>query len=229
MRRLGPELDLPTRLGISGVAGRGGDDGAGRAVPARVVIVQVTVAGSHGQFGQVVDQQGQHRLSLGVAEAAVELEQPRSVGGEHQPGVEHADVGRADGREVVDHWLDERCRQQVRVVGDRRRGVGAHAARVRAGVALADALVILRHRQGAGHLAVAQRHQAALRSGQPLLEHDWALGHQLVDRGDGLVITVGHDHALTGGEAVELDHHWLGEATPPGDCFVGRGGEVERG
>ena len=60
-------------------------------------------------------------------------------------------------------------------------------------------------------------------------DDDRALGHQFVDRGDRLVITIGHDDALAGGEAVELHHHRLAECAPPLERFVGRGGEVERG
>ena len=66
------------------------------------------MAAGQGDVGEVAVEQRQHRLRLGIAEAAVELEQPRAVGGEHQPGVEHADVRRAGGGEVVEHRLDER-------------------------------------------------------------------------------------------------------------------------
>ena len=67
-----------------------------------------------------------------------------------KPGVQHADVRRARRGEVVDDRLDELRRQLVGVVAGRRRRVGAHAAGVRAGVALADALVVLGDRQRTG-------------------------------------------------------------------------------
>ena len=39
---------------------------------------------------EVALEQRQDRLGLGVAEADVELEHPRAVGGQHQPGVQAA-------------------------------------------------------------------------------------------------------------------------------------------
>ena len=54
-------------------------------------------------------QQRQHGLGLGVAEADVVLDEPGPVGGQHQAGVEHADVRRAGGGEVVEHRLHERA------------------------------------------------------------------------------------------------------------------------
>ncbi len=115
-----------------------------------------------------VSSSGSTRLGLGVAEAAVELEQPGPVGGEDQPGVQHADVRRAGGGEVVDDRLHERLAvsSSAGSSGDRRRGVGAHAAGVGPGVALADALVVLGERQRHGRAAVAEREQRALRAGR---------------------------------------------------------------
>src|SRR5690606_24653953 len=86
------------------------------------------------------------RLGFGIAEAAVELDDlGRAAAVDHQTGVEetgvdvafggHATHGRPD--DLVHHPLVDR-------IGDHgRRGVGAHAAGVGAGVAVADALVIL--------------------------------------------------------------------------------------
>ena len=48
--------------------------------------------------GEIRAQQRQDGLRLGVAEPAVVLEEAWTVGGEHQPGVEHADVRRAGRR-----------------------------------------------------------------------------------------------------------------------------------
>ena len=44
--------------------------------------------------GQVAVEERQHDLRLGVAEAGVELEHHRSIGGQHQAGVQHAAVGK---------------------------------------------------------------------------------------------------------------------------------------
>ena len=51
---------------------------------------------------------GSERLRLRVAEAAVELEHPRAVGGQHQAGEEHADERRAARGELVEHGLVDR-------------------------------------------------------------------------------------------------------------------------
>ena len=98
---------------------------------------------------EVALQTGQDRLGLGVAEAAVELEHFRSVRRQHQPGEEHADERRAAPRELLDdrlvNLLDE-LRDLVRTHSGNGRE-GAHAAGVRAGVAVADPLEVLRRRE----------------------------------------------------------------------------------
>ena len=59
---------------------------------------------------QVVLEPQQERLRLGVAEAGVELEHPRPVGGQHQAGVEDADerpvLGREPGQRRPHHALE---------------------------------------------------------------------------------------------------------------------------
>ena len=172
------------------------------------------------QLGQVAVEQRQDRLCLGVTEAAVELEQLRAVLGEHEAGVQHADVRGALGGEVIDHGLDELRGQRVGVVPGGCRRVRAHAAGVRAGVAVEDALVVLGDRQRPSDRAVAQGDQAALGPGESLLEHDRALRGELADGGIGLGGRGRHDHALAGGQTVELhDHGQLGVA-PPADGVV---------
>mgnify|MGYP003829847287 CR=1 FL=1 len=114
----------------------------------------------------------------------------------------------------------------IGVVRNRRGSVGAHAAGVGAGVAIADALVILRHRERTSDCAVAQRHQAALWATEPLLEHDRPLCHQFANGGFGRGVEIwafGHDDALAGCQAVELDDHRLAELAPPGDGLLGIG------
>ena len=81
----------------------------------------------HGQreLGEVGLDQGQHGLGLGIAEADVVLDQSRPVGGQHQPGVEHADVRRAGGGEVVERPAGRTSRAA------RRRRTGSAPARTR--------------------------------------------------------------------------------------------------
>ena len=105
-----------------GVAGGGGDDGAGGAVgDVDGDVGEAALGRGEGEGGEVRAQQRQDRLGLRVAEADVVLDEARAVGGQHQPGVEHADVRRAGGGEVVEDRLDERRHQLVGRVRNRRR------------------------------------------------------------------------------------------------------------
>jgi hypothetical protein len=119
---------------------------------------------------------------------------------------------------VVEDRLHELGDQVVGVVRDRRRRVGAHAAGVRAGVALAEALVVLRERQGDGAHPVAQRdneHSGPLRRSS-------SRNGPVVARIASIVAasSVGNGHTLAGGEPVELDDDGTVEVAPPGDGGV---------
>ena len=98
------------------------------------------------------------------------------------------------------------------VVEPRHRRVGAHAARVGARVAVADALEVLRGGERPRRLAVAEREQRDLLADQQLLDHDRAPG--LAERpadeagldGGQRALAIGADgDALAGREAVGLD------------------------
>ena len=54
---------------------------------------------------EVALEQRQDRLGLGIAEADVELEDARPVGGQHQPGVQAAAEARAAPLELGEHRL----------------------------------------------------------------------------------------------------------------------------
>ena len=144
-------------------------------------------------------EQRQHGLRLGVAEAAVVLDQARAVGGQHQPGVEHADVRRAGGGEVVERPAARTSpRSSSASYGDRRRRVGAHPAGVRAGVALADALVVLGERQGARRCG--RRTARAASTPGPSSAPRARTGRRAVARiaALGLGVVGGHGDALAG-------------------------------
>jgi hypothetical protein len=162
---------------------------------------------------QVGAQPRQQCLRLRVAEADVELDHARTVGGQHQAAVEDAVKRRA----AVAHQLDDRLvdrRHQLRGalrvdLGDRR--VGAHAAGVGSLVAVEDPLVIAggRHRDRA--LTIAEREQRELLALEVLLDDDRLRAEAMLDEEGferrarrGLV---GGDHdALAGGQAVGLQH-----------------------
>ena len=103
-------------------------------------------------------------------------------------------------------WTNVR-QQLVGVVRHRRRGVGAHPAGVRAGVALADALVVLGERQRPRRCVPS--HSASSEHSGPVSRSSSTNGPSVaVDRIAASVGVVGsgHDDALAGGQPVELDH-----------------------
>ena len=122
-------------------------------------------------------------------------------------------VGRAAAAQLVHDRLVHGQRQRVRgsrsIPGHRR--VAAHAAGVRALVAVEDPLVVLggRHRHGA--LAVAQGEQRQLLAVEELLEHharlaEAALTEERLDRLARLGLVLADDHALARGQHVGLEH-----------------------
>ncbi len=131
--------------------------------------------GGQQQLQQVRAQAWEHRLGLGVAEAHVELEHARAVGGEHQPRVEHA----VERRPALAHQVHDRLvhaggelAHAAGVEAGHRR-VGAHPARVGSLIAVEDALEVAGGRHRHGTHPVAQREQRQLLAHQQLL-HDCA-------------------------------------------------------
>ena len=156
-------------------------------------------------------------LGLGIAEAAVELDDLRiSVFIDHEAGVEEADVfaslacHSADGRgDDAGHDL------LIDVLGDDRgRGVGAHSAGVGAGVSVADALVVLAggHRQNID--AVGHDDEGGLLAVEVVLNDypgagaaELVAAQHVTGRAYRGLSVHGDNHALAGGESVSLDDH----------------------
>src|SRR3546814_20309053 len=93
----------------------------------------------------------------------------------------------------------------------RRRRIRAHAAVVGAGVAVADALVVLRGRHRQREAAVDHRDEAGFLAVEELFDHhararfaEGVAGEHVGYRGLGLGQGPRHDHALAGGQAVGL-------------------------
>ena len=87
------------------------------------------------------------------------------LGGQHQPGVEHARIGRARvGQRARRSGGRSRPSPALRAPGVKigGRAVGAHAAGIGAGIAVADALVVLRRAERDDGLAVDQGEEADL-------------------------------------------------------------------
>ncbi len=155
------------------------------------------------------------RLALGVAEPHVVLEHHRSVRREHQAAEQHPTE-----RCAASCHLAERRQHGAfhgvgdeRLGGDRHRRVCAHPARVRAGITVTDALVVLGAAEHQRIGACAQCEQRQLRTVESLLDHARAPGvaergarQVVVHRVGRFVAAAGHEHALARGEPVGLHH-----------------------
>ena len=124
-----------------GDRGVGRNAGADRSAPA---------AASARSDGEVASSRGSTTWASGSPKRTLYSSTFGPVGGEHEPGVEHAAVVDAAPAQLVERGLHERRRPAPRrrsspTAGDRR--VRAHAAGVGPGVAVADALEVLRRRQ----------------------------------------------------------------------------------
>ena len=163
---------------------------------------------------QLRPQQGHEGFAFGITEAAVELDHLGAAGGEHQSGIDHAavvDAPAAQGRQGgLQHTAAHRL--QARRIEQGRRGVGPHAAGVGAGVAFANALVVLGGRQQHQRAAISEGEHRHLRAAQRLLEHqrgprrpEAAVEH-LLDRRPCLLHIGRHGHPFAGGQSIGLHH-----------------------
>ena len=136
----------------------------------------VALRGSRQDLEEICVEQGHDRLRLGIAEAAVELENARAVRGQHESGVQQPDEGRATRRELGEnggvHRFDETPCLERSYTRDRR--VRTHAARVRPLVAVEGALEVLRGYQRQRVVPVADREERDLRAFEELLHDDVA-------------------------------------------------------
>ena len=149
--------------GSAGIASCGDDDAdTGVGAPAEDAVADAALDAGFEGFEEIAVQTHEHGLGLGVAEAAVELEDLRAAGGHHEAAVEDSGVGRALGGHAVDDGLrdvaDEPLAHVVIEEGGGR--VGAHASGVGAGIAIADALVVLGGDQGDNALAIAEAEES---------------------------------------------------------------------
>ena len=158
---------------------------------------------------------GQDRLRLRVAKAHVVFEQLGSARGQHDSGEQDAGERRTCRHHGRKRRLDDR-RADLRFERGgqaRRRGVSPHAAGVRAGVALADPLVVLRAAQPAVIEAVAQRKAADFFAGEEFFDHHPRPGRTEATREAGtngvfsLGSGLGDDHTLARRQTIGLDNH----------------------
>ena len=149
-------------------------------------------------------------LGLGVAEARVELEHARAVLGQHQAGEQAPHERRSAAGELSEHGLVDLFDQGVGALEPRHGSIGAHAAGIRAHVAVADALEVL---------CGAERHDAAPvgdSEERDLVALEQLLDDHLAAQGRGrpqpfvdLRLRPAHEDALARGQAVGLhDTGW---------------------
>jgi tRNA uridine 5-carboxymethylaminomethyl modification enzyme len=165
-------------------------------------------------------------LRFGIAQTDVEFERLGAVGGHHQAGVEEAgEVGRVHGgindgaKNLLGFGLGE----------DRGIAIGAHAAGVRASVAIEYGFVILRGRQGDDVAAVAERDEADFFAAEELFNHQAAL--ELAESGFGFGAVLRDHDAFSGGEAIGFEDDGEAEAVERGAGFgfIFGGGETGGG
>src|SRR5690606_17202045 len=198
---------------VSGVtAGSQHDAYAGSFVPLRVALVQLAVHGRLAQFNHVRFHAQHDRLGFRVAEAAVELDHfRRTVGVDHQAGVQEAFVRMTFGGHAVDGGVDHLVHDAlVHIRRDYRgRRIGTHAAGVGAGIAVAYPLVVLGGGHGQYVLAVHHHDERGFFAVQEFFHHHAAAGitegiacEHVADGVFGFFQGHGHDYAFTGGQAV---------------------------
>ena len=157
----------------------------------------------------------QHRLGLGIPEAAVPLDHLGTLGRQHEPAVEQPAEGPLRGGQRPHGGQEDRLDDaRAQLLVDQRRGrVGAHAAGVGTPVAVVGRLVVLGRGQQGDALAVAEGHHRHLGAEQPLLDDHPGAGlteptgpQHGPDRLARLLVRRGHHHPLARAEPVGLDH-----------------------
>ena len=154
------------------------------------------------------------------------------LGVDHQADKENAAIRAA----VLFHAFDGRRDDLVHHallhggIEDRRRRVGAHAASVGAGVAIANALVILSTGERDCGLAVAEGEEGGFLTVHELLDDERGGGcaelaaEHGVDFGFGFGLGFGNDDTLACGEAISLQH--IGRAIESIEIGFGFGGLI---
>ena len=181
-------------------------------------------------------------LGFGVAEAGVELEDHGAGGGDHDAAEEDSFEGGTFGGHAVDGALGDVGDEPLGELGGHEGvgGVGSHAAGVRAGVAFADALVVLGGGDRDGVGSVAEGEEGELVAGEKFFKDDFGFGcsgelsrEDAGGHGLGFDVRVADDDAFAGGEAAGLDDDGGAEAVElfvdlfkAGAEGVGRGGDV---
>ena len=158
------------------------------------------------------------------------------VGGEHQAEVEEPAIRQAFLAEACDGGFDDVVFDLVEdfLRNESAAGHRAHAAGVRAEVAVERAFVIPRRGEDEVLIVDDRGEHRDFRAGQALLdEHppraEAALRENLVEEGQRGRLVRANRHALAGGEAVELEHRRILAGDGGDGFFQGVGGRRPRG
>ena len=143
----------------------------------------------------------------------VELYYLDAVGSLHQAAVEHSAERAAlgyHGLRGAAHYVPV-GELTVRIVDERKPGIGAHSSGVGALVAVERALVVLGERHGIDARAVDEAHERELGAGEEVLDYDLALAEPALEQHHlqglfGLGLVLGYHDTLSGGEPVILEH-----------------------
>src|SRR5450759_4808829 len=154
------------------VAGREHDRHAGLLRDAQLYILERAVCNRAQRLEQVAFESRQDGLSLGIAEAYVELEHLQPVVCTHQTGVENPDKGVPAIGQLGQYGSVHLFEDDLDLIraDTRHRGVRAHAAGIRTLVAVVGTLEVLGRRQREGLLAGGQHQHRQLLAYEELLE-----------------------------------------------------------
>ena len=232
--------DHIAQIRLARIAGRCQHHAQGAApVPFGLHLVQPALDAGLDERAQRRSETAQDGLCFGVAQPAVEFQRVQAaVTADHQARIQKARERRALGRHAADGRQDDLAQRAGMDVGgdDRSRRIGAHAARVRALVAIEQPLVVLAGGQRQHVLAVGHHDEAGFLARQEGFHHHpgrigiagrlagqpagYALaargcllatagegvGQELVDGRMGLLDRLRHHHALAGRQPVGLHH-----------------------
>src|ERR1700686_1528405 len=216
--RIFEAADSLSRLVAPGIAAGGHHHTHGGIVrPFEIAIASASVDRSFHGLNQITFEPHQNRLRLGVAETAVEFEHHRAARSHHKPAIKNAFILRAFSFHAGNHRASDMVYEPIAhlFVDDSRRSVGAHTARIWPSVAFAGALMILGGDQWCHTFTITHDQKREFVALQKFFEHHARAGlaqhsaaEHLIGNGRGLVLTLGDDDALPGGEAIGLYNDW---------------------
>ena len=167
----------------------------------------------HDLHGVGLERRHEH-LALGVAEADVELDDLGAGRGHHDADVKRAAVIDAVGFQAAQRGRDDLLAETAFDLGrdDGGGGISTHAAGIEAGIAFADALMVLARREHEVFVAADHEHDRRLFALHEFLDDDFVPGrtedlglHHVAQRGLGFGVRGRDDDALPRRQAGGLD------------------------